>query len=218
MQENSILNFIGELINAGLRESFAGGSVEKIFLDEETMKLSITARFDRYIEDKLILSAQNEIKNALEINKVVIEPRYHHSAFSDKCAPQLMRALKENIAAANGFVENAKFSFSENSLEITVFNGADILNEAGAKEFLTKFIKETFDIHAAVAIKGEGGAPKLDSPEYKQMQADNIKIEMPVAEEEKSRRRQSRNMTICPFRSQMPRLSTATKSNQSPCL
>ncbi|MEE1012358.1 MAG: PHP domain-containing protein, partial [Acutalibacteraceae bacterium] len=30
-----------------------------------------------------------------------------------------------------------------------------------------------------------GGAPKLDSPEYKQMQADNIKIEMPVIEEEK---------------------------------
>ncbi|MEE1012545.1 MAG: hypothetical protein U0L11_11000, partial [Acutalibacteraceae bacterium] len=140
MQENSILNFIGELINAGLCEMLAGGCVEKIFLDEDTMRLNISARFDRYIEDKFIISAQNEIKNALEINKVVIEPYYHQSAFSDKCVPQLVRALKENIAAANGFLENAKFDFGENSLEITVFNGADILAEAGVKEFLTKYI------------------------------------------------------------------------------
>ena len=119
MQENSILNFIGELINAGLREMFAGGSVEKIFLDEDTMKLSITARLDRYIEDSFIISAQNEIKSALGINKVVIEPRYPQNAFGENCAPQLVRAMKENVAAANGFLENAKFSFSENAVEIS---------------------------------------------------------------------------------------------------
>ena len=185
MQENNILNFIGELINAGLREILAGGSVEKIFLDEDTMKLSITARFDRYVEDNYIISAQNEIKSALGINKVVIEPHYHSSAFSDKCVPQLVRAMKENIAAANGFLENAKFDFKEELIEITVFNGAEILAEAGVKEFLTKYIKETFDLHIAVTVKGEGGAPKLDSPEYVQMQADNTKIEMPVVEDEK---------------------------------
>ena len=185
MQDNSILNFIGDFINAGLREVFAGGTVEQISLDEETKKLSITARFDRYIEDSCILSAQNEIKTALEINKAVIEPRYHHSAFSDKCAPQLVRVMKENIAAANGFLENAKLDFSENSVVITVFNGADILNEAGAKDFLIKYIKEVFDLRVDVVIKGEGGAPKLDSPEYVQMQANNVKIEVPVAEETK---------------------------------
>ena len=38
MQENAILNFIGEYINAGLREIFSGGTVEHILLDEETMK------------------------------------------------------------------------------------------------------------------------------------------------------------------------------------
>ncbi|MEE1137510.1 MAG: PolC-type DNA polymerase III [Acutalibacteraceae bacterium] len=185
MQENNILNFIGDFINPGLREVFAGGTVEKISLDEDTMKLSITARFDRYVEDGFILSAQNEIKTALGINKTVIEPKYLRSAFSEKCAPQLMRAMKENIAAANGFLENAKFTFGEESVEITVFNGADILNDAGAKEFLVKYIKETFGFQPAVEIKGEGGAPKLDSPEYMQMQADNVKIEVPVVEETK---------------------------------
>ncbi len=185
MQENSILNFIGELINAGLREIFSGGRVEHIFLDEDTMKLSITARFDRYVEDNFIVAAQNEIKKTLGINKVIIKPLYPQSAFTEKCIPQLIRALKENIAAANGFLENAKFVFGNDSVEISVFNGADILVEAGANDFLSKYIRDTFGVQITVEIKGEFGAPKLDSPEYKQMQAEGVKIEVPVADEPK---------------------------------
>ncbi|MBR5562515.1 MAG: PolC-type DNA polymerase III [Clostridia bacterium] len=182
MQENSILNFIGEHINAGLREIFSGGLVERISFDEETLKLSITARFDRYIEDNFILNAQNEIKAALGINKAVITPLYHQSAFSDKCIPQLIRAVKENIAAANGFLEDAKFTLKDGEIEIYVFNGADILAEAGTKDYLSKFVRETFGIQVAVEITGESGA-KLDSPEYVQMQASGIKIEVPVEED-----------------------------------
>ena len=80
MNENSILSFIGEYINAGLREILSGGTVERIFLDEETMKLDISARFDRYVEDVYIINAQNEIKNAIGVNKVVINPYFSASA------------------------------------------------------------------------------------------------------------------------------------------
>ncbi len=182
MQENNILNFIGDYINAGLREIFTGGLVERISLDEETLKLSIVARFDRYIEDNFILNAQNEIKSALGINKAVITPLYHQSAFSDKCIPQLVRAIKENVAAANGFLENAKITVKDNIIEIFVYNGADILIESGTKDFVSRYVKDTFGVLVAVEITGEASA-KLDSPEYVQMQADGIKIEVPVEED-----------------------------------
>lgn len=184
MNENSILSFIGEYLNAGLREILSGGTVERIFLDEETMKLDISARFDRYVEDIYIINAQNEIKKAIGINKVIINPYFPSSAFSDKCIPQLVRVVKENIAAANGFLENAKFDFNENNITVTVFNGADILADAGAKEFLSKYVKEHFNVICTVEIKGENTA-KIDSPEYLQMQAETLKIEVPVASEEK---------------------------------
>ncbi len=182
MQSANVLDFIGDLINAGLREIFAGGVVEKINLDEGESRLNMTVRFDRYIEDNFIINAQNETRDALGILKVVIKPLYSRSAFSEKCIPQLKRAMKENVAAANGFLENAKFTFGDNSIEIFVDNGADILIESGAKEFLAKYIKETFDIQISVEIKGETTA-KLDSPEYVQMQAEGVKIEVPVEED-----------------------------------
>ena len=182
MQENAILNFIGEYLNAGLREMFSGGTVERIFLDEDTMKLEISARFDRYVEDKFILSAQSEVKNTLGINKVIINPYYPASAFSQNCVPQLIRAVKENIAASNGFLENAKFKIEDNNIEISVYNGAEILSEAGAKEFLERYIRDSFGVAVNVSIKGENTA-KLDSPEYVQMQKDGIKIDVTAVSE-----------------------------------
>lgn len=182
MQDNNILNFIGEYISRDLREIFSHGLVEHIFLDEEAMKLNITARFDTYIEDKHIVSAQNEIKSAVGVGKVTINPLYNRSMFTQECVPQLIRALKENIAAANGFLENARFTFNDNSVEIFVNNGAEILIEAGAREFLSKYIKETFGVQTEIKIIGETGA-KLDSPEYIEMQASGIKISVPVEED-----------------------------------
>lgn len=182
MQDNNILNFIGEYISQGLREILSHGLVEHISLDEEAMKLSITARFDTYIEDKHIISAQSEIKNAVGVGKVMIIPLYNRSEFTHECVPQLIRALKENIAAANGFLENARFTFNDNSVEISVNNGAEILIEAGAREFLSKYIKDTFEIQTEIKIIGETGA-KLDSPEYIEMQASGIKISVPVEED-----------------------------------
>lgn len=198
MQENAILNFIGEYISAGLREMFSGGLVERIFLDEDTMKLDITARFDRYVEDRFIVAAQNEMKSVLGINKAVIKALYPASAFSSQCAPQLVRAMKENIAAANGFLENAKFEINENKVTISVFNGADILCDAGAKDFLVKYISESFGVHTEIEIKGES-TPKLDSPEYVQMQAQTVKIEVPAASEPKKPKKPEREYDDLPI-------------------
>ena len=139
--QNNILDFIGEYLSEGLREILSGGLVEHINLDEENMKLGITAAFDRYIEDKNIILVQNEVKKALGLNKVTVIPHYRADALGEQCVPQLIRALKENIATANGFLENSKFSFSEDLLSVSVLNGADILNESGAKEFLSKYLR-----------------------------------------------------------------------------
>ena len=81
MQNNSILEFIGEYINAGLREEISGGTVTHINFDDETLQLFITVKFDRYVDDKIIQLVRNEVKNALSINKVNIKGVFPSSAF-----------------------------------------------------------------------------------------------------------------------------------------
>ena len=199
MQDTRILNFIGDYINAGLREMLSGGFVKRIFLDEDTMKLGIDADFDSYVEDANIIAAQSEIKNALGLNKVIIDAYYPAGVFDEKCRVQLIRALKENIPAANGFLENSKFVFSADKVEITVLNGADILCEAGAREFLSRYISEHFGVSVSVEIIGDGQGAKLDSPEYVSMQSSSIKIEIPAAEEVKKPKKPVREYDDLPI-------------------
>ncbi len=181
MQNNGILNFIGDHINAGLREVFSGGEVTAIDFDESDLKLNIDAKFNRYVEDKFILMAQNEVKTALGINKVTIKPAFPSSAFSSKCVPLLSRFLKENVAAANGYLENALFIVEEGRVKIELENGAALLNEAGAAEMLAKFVDATFGVHTKVQITGDKEV-SIDSPEYVKMQEESVTIEIPKDE------------------------------------
>lgn len=178
MTENSILNFIGEHINAGLREELSSGVVTSISFDEDSLRLLIDAKFNHYIDDKFIIMAQNEVKNALGVNKVAIKGIYPPSALTDACAMLIKRVLKENVAAANGYLENFKFSVSEGKVKIELFDGANILCEAGATELVRKYISECFGVNAEVEITGDR-AVTVDSPEYVQMQAEGITMEIP---------------------------------------
>ena len=187
MQSNSILDFIGECLNDTLREMLGNGKVMKINLDENENKLEMAVCFDLYIEDKFILEAQSAVKSVMGLGKVIINAVYPSSAYGEKCRDMLIRALKENIAAANGFLENAEFVFENEKLSINVFDGASLLKEADAEKILSSFIKERFDVNISVEISGESDV-KIDSPEYVQMQAENLKIEIPKEEAPKPKK------------------------------
>ncbi len=176
--KNGILEFIGEHINSALREELSSGEVLKIGFDEETLKLSIDAKFNHYIDDKFITMAQNEVKSALGINKVVLKGYYPSSSLTDSCAQLVKRYLKENIAAANGYLENFRFSIDGGNIKIELLDGADILCESGAPEMLKKYISEVFSTDVTVEITGNRSV-SIDSPEYVQMQAESVSIEIP---------------------------------------
>ncbi len=178
MQENSILNFIGECLSEKLKQLLEDGEVTKISLDEDSLTLSITAKFNKYIAYEGITEAQHEIKEALSINKVCLDCVYPETELSENCIPELIFALKDNVAAANGFLVDSAFAFGEEEISIRVRDGADILNGAGADEFLRKYIREHFSAERKIAISGDTEI-KIDSPEYLEMQVKNVNIEIP---------------------------------------
>ena len=192
-----LLSFIGEHINAGLREIFANGEVAYINFDDDTLQLFLTARFDRYFEDKYIVMARNELKKSLGINKVVFNGIYPSSALTDECAPLILRILKENIAAANGYLENAKVSVTQDEIRIELQDGASILEEAGAPDFLDKYILRYFDKKVKVIISGQANI-NIDSPEYIKMQSESINVEVkkPEPKEPKKPKREYDDLPI----------------------
>ena len=179
MRNNDILNFIAPCLNGELSEALSGGEILRITFDDGALALSASVKFDRLIADRLILDAQKAVREYFGIRKVTLSPVYTGLELSQDCAPLLIRAVKENIAAANGFLDSAEFGFADGSVFLTVPDGAQLLIDAKAPEFLERFIDETFDKRVKVSINSGKTAVTIDSPEYVEMQSKNVNIEIP---------------------------------------
>ena len=179
MKNNDILNFIAPCLNGELSEALSGGEILRITFDDGALSLSASVKFDRLIADRLILDAQKAVREYFGIRKVTLSPVYTGLELSQDCAPMLIRAVKENIAAANGFLDSAKFGFADVSVSLTVPDGAQLLIDAKTPEFLERFISETFDKRVKVCINSGKTAVTIDSPEYVEMQSKNVNIEIP---------------------------------------
>ena len=179
MRNNDILNFIAPCLNGELNEALSGGEILRITFDDGALSLSASVKFDRLIADRLILDAQKAVREYFGIRKVTLSPVYTGLELSQDCAPMLIRAVKENIAAANGFLDSAKFGFADGSVSLTVPDGAQLLIDAKTPEFLERFISETFDKRVKVCINSGKTAVTIDSPEYVEMQSKNVNIEIP---------------------------------------
>ena len=179
MRNNDILNFIAPCLNGELSEALSGGEILCITFDDGALSLSASVKFDRLIADRLILDAQKAVREYFGIRKVTLSPVYTGLELSQDCAPMLIRAVKENIAAANGFLDSAKFGFADGSVSLTVPDGAQLLIDAKTPEFLERFISETFDKRVKVCINSGKTAVTIDSPEYVEMQSKNVNIEIP---------------------------------------
>ena len=179
MRNNDILNFIAPCLNGELSEALSGGEILRITFDDGALSLSASVKFDRLIADRLILDAQKAVREYFGIRKVTLSPVYTGLELSQDCAPMLIRAVKENIAAANGFLDSAEFGFADGSVSLTVPDGAQLLIDAKTPEFLERFIDETFDKRVKVSINSGKTAVTIDSPEYVEMQSKNVNIEIP---------------------------------------
>lgn len=179
MRNNDILNFIAPCLNGELSEALSGGEILRITFDDGALSLSASVKFDRLIADRLILDAQKAVREYFGIRKVTLSPVYTGLELSQDCAPMLIRAVKENIAAANGFLDSAKFGFADGSVSLTVPDGAQLLIDAKTPEFLERFISETFDKRVKVSINSGKTAVTIDSPEYVEMQSKNVNIDIP---------------------------------------
>ena len=121
MRNNDILYFVGEYLDDGLRAALADGSVYEIHLVEESGTLYIGARFKTYTPPDILRSAQNQIRNALGIRRVTIDPVYPPSEFGIDRMDAVIAALKAENPAANGYFDDSQIEIDDENAQI-VFN------------------------------------------------------------------------------------------------
>ena len=170
MRNNDILYFVGEYLDDGLRAALADGSVYEIHLVEESGTLYIGARFKTYTPPDILRSAQNQIRNALGIRRVTIDPVYPPSEFGIDRMDAVIAALKAENPAANGYFDDSQIEIDDENAQIVfnIKNGVGVLLDTGADDFIASYIRDHFGKIYDIELRG-GEELSLDSPEYVEM-------------------------------------------------
>ena len=170
MNNNSLLYFIGDYLYPQFRELIGGASVRSIELTDAG-ELKIDADFPEYIGFRRIRQIALKVCVELSIDSVDITEHYPAESFTEDVIKDLSAFLKENKAAASGFIHNASVDFDGESIVYHITTGADILEKINAAKCLEDYIKNTFSQTVSVKfITDEAKSVSIDSPEYIEMQ------------------------------------------------
>ncbi len=185
MSEQKLTEFFNEYLDDKLLiPLLSDGVITRLDMDTEKLALKIEASFPYHVKHKVIGDFCACVKrNVPGLNSVVLKPRFSPEYFGDTVFDELAQCVRENVAVANGFLDDCEMSLDDGVLTVNLKSGgADILKSARADLFLKNYISEVYDVNVEVSIVGTSSI-SVNDPEYIKMQTQAVKV--PVASEEK---------------------------------
>ncbi len=129
--------------------------VLELSVSDDKTNMSLTLHPQERIPQKLLLEGQNALKNLLGLNKVELILSYGDDKLLLECFEDLIEALRGQGVIVNGFLQDAKVSYNNNTLCITLSHGGqEILEKRGFTPKLLQLISQWFSVSPQITLDG----------------------------------------------------------------
>ena len=131
------------------------GEVLDTKVDKELRIMQITVKFSDIVRKDKLYSLENEIKDAYQVNKLTLLPRYDKGLFSADYIEDIILETYRRGAVSNGFFSDYTLEFSKEHINIKIpFNqgGLDLLGIGKTNDVISNIIFEEFGIKIPVTI------------------------------------------------------------------
>ena len=157
METNFFTSLFGAYIqDDSLLVEFSNVKVLGAQIYKQERKLSLSLSCDREISTEKVSLVTSLLKKGLELNSVSVEFQLPGEVLSEASVSFLSYFLKQNIASANGFMNDASAKLEDDNFEIELAHGGkDILVSQGCDKFLERFILKTYQRKVNVSFKGD---------------------------------------------------------------
>ncbi len=156
MGKDRFLTLFGDYIEEHIRQDLPDGQVLSVVIGREARTLEMEVAFDAVFSEEALESVQRSIRTLLRMQSVALVPHFPQAAFSAAYFPHMVRALRRENAAANGFLNDAVARLEEGVFTITLTHGgADILHETGGDAFLRALVQKRFGVAVEIRFDGE---------------------------------------------------------------
>ena len=154
MSNSIISNYLSEYIDC-IPQKMTEGKILKIVLSQNKTEMTFVVAFNSLQTVIDINCFQNNIKNALGIESVILLCKYTPDMFCAEYFGEIVKKLKTRLAVVNGFLDNAVASLDGDKLSIELKNGGyDLLKKARVETILPQVIYEEFSRSVSVEFTG----------------------------------------------------------------
>ncbi len=175
---NSFRTIFGPYIDSdALLNDLEQGEILVLDIYKERGMAVAKVKFPAPVTFLALNSAQEKIRDALQIKVVRLEPKYAPDQFTAEYFPTLVQFLKQQASVVNGFFDGATAEFSGNKLTVELKNGGyDIIKQAGVDLQLIQLVQDQFSFLPELSFTG---MLRLTQDDHDKVIKENTK-ELPV--------------------------------------
>ena len=176
MSEKNLSFFIGEYLSDELREIIEGAAVSSINYDAQSGTFSAEAEAEKYIGFSIRERLNSELTAKLKIARADVSFVFPVSELGEESFADIIEYVKKANPLVNGFFDGASYEIGDEIITVHLKKGRDFLCELGADRLIEKTVASLFGSRFDVILEGEETL-SFDSPEYVEMQKNNISVE-----------------------------------------
>ncbi|MDD7185629.1 MAG: PolC-type DNA polymerase III [Oscillospiraceae bacterium] len=147
---------LGQFLNeysSVIPDSVRDGKIFKITHSKDFKRININADFQKVIPYEDIIAFEKNLELAISAESLRLKCRYAPELFSVDEIPNIVKMLKRDVSAVNGFLDNAGYYISEDTLNIKLMHGGiSILNDFHVSSELSKLIFSQFSVKLEVVF------------------------------------------------------------------
>lgn len=152
---------------AEIPETVRGGEVFKLTYSEKLDNISIFAHFGAIVPAEDIFSFEHAVETALKVDRIRLCCRYAPELFGMSCYGELIKLLKRDVSAVNGFLDDAEVTLDEEKMNIKIVHGGiDMLNKNDFCGRFSRLVYNMFGVVIKVVLNGESS---VSYAEYDEM-------------------------------------------------
>ena len=161
----SLSELFGQYIDSATLGLFSGAAVENCTLDSDRRSLNVKLLCADYISRKDLISLENKIKSALNLNSISIDTVFNAASLNASAIADAIDCLKLKNVAMNGYFAGAEYSLENDTVNVKLAHGGlETIFACGFDWELKKYIDKHFNRDIEVVFSGQTEDVEIDIP------------------------------------------------------
>lgn len=151
---NLFKNYFSEYVDNYQLSCLQDGEIVRFAVKREDRELIVVLHLNELVEYSVFRSAEESIKNKMNLKKVTITPRYISDLFDTSYIGSILEYVKRKNTAVNGFFDGADTDFDGKNLKFSLKKGgSELLKTKKADSDIEKAIFEMFGFEVNVTFE-----------------------------------------------------------------